>query len=95
MEPDKEKAPRQKMKGGREGKPGVGVKIFSLLGLLVGLPTPSPEPLPTLLRAKIEDKVTRPLVTRRLSISGAFSSLDFTAASRAKIGGAPAAVSNF
>ena len=43
----------------------------------------------------IENKVTRPLVTRRLSISGAFSSLDFTAASRAKIGGAPAAVSNF
>ena len=74
---------------------GEGVKIFSLLGLLVGLPAPSPEPLPTPLRAKIEDKVTRPLVTRRLSISGAFSSLDFTAASRAKIGGAPAAVTNF
>ena len=74
---------------------GGGVKIFSLLGLLVGLPAPTPDPLLTLLRAKIENKVTRPLVTRRLSISGAFSSLDFTAASRAKIGGAPAAVSNF
>ena len=72
-----------------------GVKNFSLLGLLVGLPAPSPEPLPTLLQAKIEVKVTRPLVTRRLSISGAFSFLDFTAASRAKIGGVPAAVSNF
>ena len=71
-----------------------GIKNFSLMGLLVGLPAPPPEPLHTPLRAKIEVKVTRPLVTRRLSISGAFSSLDFTAASRAKIGGAPAAVSN-
>ena len=56
----------------RHDRGGVGgVKIFSLLGLLVGLPAPSPEPLPTLLRAKIEVKVTRPQVTLRLSNSRA------------------------
>ena len=71
-----------------------GVKIFSLLGLLVGLPAPSPEPLPTLLRAKIEVKVTRPQVTLRLSGGGPYKSFVVTAVSRAKIRGAPAAVSN-
>jgi len=60
--------------------------------LLVGLPAPSPEPLPTLLRAKIEDKVTRPQVTLRLSWGGPYRSFAVTAASRAKIRGAPAEV---
>ena len=67
---------------------------FSLLGLLVGLPAPSPEPLLTLLRAKIEVKVTRPQVALRLSNSRAIEAPVYTAVSRAKIGGAPAAVSN-
>ena len=39
---------------------GWGSQHFQPLGLLVGLPAPSPDPLPTLLRAKIENKVTRP-----------------------------------
>ena len=43
----------------------------ALRTLLVGLPVPSPKPLPTLLRAKIEDKVTRPQVTLWLSNSRA------------------------
>ena len=73
---------------------GRGVKIFSLLGLLVGLPAPSPEPLPTLLRAKIEVKVTRPQVALWLSGGGPYKSFVVTAVSRAKIRGAPAAVSN-
>ena len=71
-----------------------GVKIFSLLGLLVGLPAHSPEPLPTLLRAKIEVKATRPQVTLRLSGVGLYKSVVVTAVSRAKIRGAPTAVSN-
>ena len=71
-----------------------GVKNFSLLGLLVGLPAPSPEPLLTLLRAKIEVKVTRPQVTLRLGSSRAIEAQVYTAVSRAKIRGAPAAVSN-
>ena len=79
----------------RHDRGGVGgIKNFSLMGLLVGLPAPSPEPLPTLLRAKIEVKVTRPQVTLRLSGGGPYKSFVVTAVSRAKIRGAPAAVSN-
>ena len=64
----------------------------------LGTPTPTLHhpslPLPALLRAKIEVKVTRPQVTLRLSGGGPYKSFVVTAVSRAKIRGAPAAVSN-
>ena len=71
-----------------------GGKIFSLFGLLVNLPASPPEPLPTLLRAKIVFKFTRPHITLRLSGGGTYTSFVVTAVSRAKIRGALAVVFN-
>ena len=76
------------------GVGGGGSKISALWGYLKTPPAPPPEILLTLLRAKIESKVTRPQVTLRLSGGGPYGSFVVTAVSRAKIRGAPAAVAN-
>ena len=75
-------------------RPGGESKISPLWGYLKTPPASSPEPLLTLLRAKTKSNVTRPQVTLRLSGGGPYKSFVVTAVSRAKIRGAPAAVSN-